>query len=133
MLFKLKHTFFIIFIPLLVLGCQSKQLTSIEKSQQVKEKADRKRKEKARAEQEKARKKHYNMQAESTKTLMDYNKSESEKWIKKNYHNQSFFEKIKSFFQNFKRRTKPDKGLFSKKQKRKTKKNIFQRIFKKKK
>ncbi len=115
------------------MGCQSKQLTSIEKSQQVKEKADRKRKEKARAEQEKARKKHYNMQAESTKTLMDYNKSESEKWIKKNYHNQSFFEKIKSFFQNFKRRTKPDKGLFSKKQKRKTKKNIFQRIFKKKK
>lgn len=133
MLFKLKHTFFIIFIPLLVLGCQTKPLTSIEKSQQVKEKTDKKRKEKLQAEREKARKKHYNMQAESTKALMDYNKNESERWINKNYHNQSFFEKVKGFFRNFKRKPKPDKGLYSKKQKRKSKKNIFQRIFKKKK
>lgn len=133
MLFKLKHTFFIIFIPILILGCQTKPITSIEKSQQVKEKSDKKRKQKARAKQEKARKKHYSNQAESTKSLMDYNKNESELWLNKNYQNQSFFEKVKGFFQNFKRKSRPDEGLFSKKQKRRSKKNIFQRIFKKKK
>ncbi len=118
---------------MLVGACQTKPLTSMEKSQQVKEKADRKRKEKQQKEQEKARKKHYEMQAASTKELMDYNKRASEQWMEKNYKRKPFFEQVKDFFRKLKPNSKPDKGLVSKKLKRKSKKNIFQRIFKKKK
>ncbi|MFO7844008.1 MAG: hypothetical protein R6V16_09380 [Bacteroidales bacterium] len=133
MLFIIKQTFFIISVSFLVSGCQTKPLTSIEKSQQAKEKSDKKRKEEFRKAQEKARKKHYNMQPESTKEMMEQNKRASEQWMNRNFQRKPFFEQIKDFFRNLKPKPKPDKGLYTKKQKRKSKKNIFQRIFKKKK
>ncbi|MFP4024087.1 MAG: hypothetical protein ACLFVR_06130 [Thiohalospira sp.] len=133
MLFKIKHTLFIIFMAFLVAACQTRPVTSMDKSQQVKEKADKKQQEKLQKEQEKARKKHYEMQSVSTKELMDYNKRASEQWMEKNYKKKPFFEQVKDFFRKLKPNPKPDKGLVSKKLKRKSKKNIFQRIFKKKK
>jgi len=133
MLFKIKHTFLIILIAFLVAGCQTKKpLTSMEKSQQVKEKSDKKRKEEYRKAQEKARQKHYDMQAASTQAMMERNKQASEQWMNKSFQRKPFFERVKDFFRNLKPKSKADKGLFSKKQKRKSKKNIFQRIFKKK-
>jgi len=133
MLFIIKQTFFIIFSVFLFAGCQTKPLTSLEKSQQVKEKSDKKRKEEYQKAQAKARKEHYNMQAESTKEMMEQNKRASEQWMNKNFNKKPFFERVKDFFHNLKPKPKPDKELFSKKQKRKSKMNIFQRIFKKKK
>jgi len=133
MLFIIKQTFLITFIVSLFAGCQTRPLTSIEKSQQVKEKSDKKRKEEYRKAQSKARKEHYNMQAESTREMMEENRRFSDQWMNKNFNKKPFFERVKDFFHNSKPKPKADAGLFSKKQKRKTKKNIFQRIFKKKK
>jgi hypothetical protein len=105
----------------------------MEKSQQVKARSDKKRKEEFRKAQDRGRQKHYNMQSESTRTMMDRNKQASEQWMEKNFQRKPFFEQVKDFFQNIIPDKKPDKGLFSKKQKRKSRKNLFERIFKKKK
>ena len=106
-------------------------MTSLEKSNQYKERLNKKKKEEYKKSREKARKKQYNIQAESTKERWDLNKEKSEKWINKEYHKKPLSYKIRKFFERFKREPKPDNGLFSEKQKRKKKKNIFQRILKK--
>jgi hypothetical protein len=73
------------------------------------------------------------MQAESTREMMEENRRFSDQWMNKNFNKKPLFERIKDFFHNLKPKPKVDAGLFSKKQKRKSKKNIFQQIFKKKK
>ena len=131
MLCKLKQTFFIILSLYVLNSCQSrKPVTSLEKSNQYKEQLNKKKKEEYKRDREKARDKHYNSQAASTKTNWDLNKKKSENWLKKQYHKESLSYKIKKLFERFKRDSKPDEGLFSKKQQKRKKKNIFQRIFK---
>jgi len=131
MLFKLKHTFFIILGLLLIMGCHSKKpMTGMEKSTQYKERLNKKKKGENKKSREKARKRQYNIQATSTKERWDINKKKSDNWRKEEFHKKPFSYRIRKFFDNFKREPKPDEGLFSKKQKRRNKGNIFQRIFK---
>ncbi len=134
MLYKLKHTFFLILCLGIVWGCQSKkQMTSLEKSEQYKARMNKKKKQAYKKSREEAREKHYNKQAASTKERWDLNKEKSEKWNKQEFHKKSLKYRFRKFFERFKRESKPDEGLFSKKQMRRKKGNIFQRIFKKKK
>ena len=132
MLFKLKHTFFIISVLLLIMACHSKKpLTSMEKSTQYKEQINKKEKEEYLKSREKARKRQYDIQATSTKQRWDLNTERSEAWRKKEFHSKSLRDRIRKFFEIIKRDKKPDDGLFSKKQKRQSKGCLFQRILKK--
>ena len=133
MLYKLKHTFFIIFSLAVISGCQSKrQMTSMEKSEQYKESLNRKKKKEYKASRERAREKQYNKQSAGTKERWDLNREKSENWNKEEFHKKSLKYRIRKFFERFEREPKPDDGLFSKKQIRQSKGNIFQRLFKKK-
>lgn len=132
MLYKLKHTFLLIFITLFIDACQSrKNMTGMEKSEQYKTRLNKKKNEVNTKSREKAIEKQYNIQAASTKDRWDNNKSKSEKWRKKEFHKKPLSYRIRKFFDNFKREPKPKDGILSKKQLRKKKKNIFQKIFKK--
>ena len=131
MLFKLKQTFFLILMLLLIIGCHSKKpMTGMEKSTQYKERLNKKKREENKKSREKARKRQYDIQATSTKERWDINKKKSDNWRKEEFHKKTLSYRIRKFFDNFKREPKPDEGLFSKKQKRRSKGNIFQRIFK---
>lgn len=116
------------------LACHSKkQMTDIEKSAQYKEKLNKKKKEEAIKSRAKTRERQYNIQATSTKKRWDENTEKSDTWLKNEFHHKSLRDRIRSFFDNLKREPKPDEGLFSEKQIRRSKGNIFQRVFKKKK
>ena len=136
MLCKLKQTFFIILSICVLNSCQTRRATTSfrkpkqDKNQLKQEKKDRKKKEKYNKAREKEREKHYNRQAASTKITWDLNKQKSEYWIKNQYHKKSFSYRIRKFFELFKREPIPKDGLFAKNQKKKKKRNIFQRIFK---
>ena len=135
MLCKLKQTFFIILSICVLNSCQTRRATTSfrkpkqDKKQLKHDKKELKKKEEYNRTREKERKKHYNKQAASTKKNWDLNKQKSEYWIKNQYHKKSLRYKIRKFFERFKREPKPYDGLIFEKQK--TKKNIFQRIFKK--
>lgn len=132
MLFKLKHTFFIMLVLLFTMACHSKkQLTGMEKSAQYKEKLNKKKKDDAIKSRAKTRERQYNIQATSTKKRWDENSEKSNTWVKNEFHRKSLNERIRSFFDNFKREPKPDEGLYTERQKRRSKGNIFQRFIKK--
>lgn len=139
MLFKLKHWNVFILCLLVLTSCQTRRATeSFRKPIQSKEqiKADKNKAQKKEAYlngREKARQKHYNRQATSTKNNWDKNTEKSNIWIKNEFHHKSLSDRVRSFLDSFRREPKPDEGLFSKKQKRRSKGNLFQRIFKKKK
>lgn len=140
MLFKLKHTFSIILIFGFLISCQTRSATSSFRKQQQKTnreqlKAQRqkeKRKKEYNESVAKKRKRHYNRQSEGTKRRWDINKERAEQWNEKEFHNKSFGYKIQKFFDRFKREPKPNDGLFSKRNMRRSKGNIFQRLFKRK-
>lgn len=102
----------------------------MEKSTQYKERLNKKKKGENKKSKEKARKRQYNIQATSTKERWDINKKKSDNWRKEEFHKKPFSYRIRKFFDNFKRESKPDDGLFSKKRKRRSKGNVFKRIFK---
>ena len=137
MLFKLKQISFLILCLLILNSCHTRKAASTfikqkpNKEQQKKDKEKAKKKAEYLKGREKARKNHYDKQAESTKNNWDLNDKKSKKWIKTQYHDKSLGYRIRKFFERFKREPKPDDGLFTKKQKNSRKKNIFQRIFKK--
>ena len=132
MLFKLKHIFNIILILTLIAACQSKKnVNSLEKAEQYKARLDKKKRGKHRKSREKAREKQYNIQSKKTKENWDLNKQKSENWRNKEFHKNPFSYKIRKFFDNFRRKPKPEEGLFSKRQKRKKKGTFLGRIFKK--
>lgn len=132
MLFKLKHTFFIILVLLSTMSCHSKkQLTGMEKSTQYNEKLNKKKKDDAIKSRAKARERQYNIQATSTKKRWDQNTEKSNAWVKNEFHRKSLKKRMRSFFGHFKREPKPDEGLYSERQKRKSKGNMFQRLVKK--
>lgn len=132
MLFKLKHTFFIILVLLFTTACHSKKpLTGMEKSAQYKEKLNKKKKEDAIKSRAKTRERQYNIQATSTKKRWDENAARSNAWVKNEFHRKSLKERARSFFDHFKREPKPDEGLYTERQKRRSKGNIFQRLVKK--
>ena len=140
MLFKLKHTLSIILIFGFLVGCQTRRATSSFRKQKQKTNLEQvkaqRQKEKRKKEYNESvarkRKKHYNRQAESTRQRWDINKERAEQWNKKEFHNKSLRYRIQSFFDRFKREPKPNDGLFSKRQMRRRKGNIFQRLFKRK-
>jgi len=114
------------------MACHSKkQLTGMEKSTQYKEKLNKKKKDEAIKSRAKTRERQYNIQATSTKKRWDENTERSNAWVKNEFHRKSLNERIKSFFDNFKREPKPDEGLYTERQKRRSKGNIFQRLVKK--
>lgn len=116
---------------MLAVACHSnKNMTGMEKSEQYKEKLNRKKKEDYKKNSEKARKKQYNIQAENTKKNWDLNKQKSDSWRDNQFHKKSLSYRIRKFFDIFERESKPDKGLFSKKPGKKKKKGFFKRIFK---
>jgi len=132
MLFNLKQTFCIIVILFTVAACQSKkQMTSMEKSTQYKERINKKKREEYKRSRERAKEKHYNKQSAGAKRRWDYNQSESENWRKQEFHNKSLKYRIRKFFELFQREPKPDEGLFNKRQMRRRKGNFFKRVLKK--
>ena len=136
MLFKLKHTLSIIFILSLLCSCQTRTATrgfrkpDSNKEQIKKDRERARRKKEYREYVEKKRNKHYNRQAESTKERWDQNKERAEEWNKKEFHNKSLSYRIHKFFERFEREPKPNNGLFSKRELRRKKGNIFKRVFK---
>lgn len=134
MLFKLRHTFFLILSLFFVVACNSKKpMTGQEKSEKYKARIEKKKKKENKKSREKTREHQYNIQAPSTKNSWDKNKEKSDNWRKQEFHNKSISYRIRKFFEIFKREPKPEVGLFSKKQIRRKKHRFFQKIFKKKK
>lgn len=137
MLFKVKHTIILILYLIVLNSCQTRWATSSfrkpkqNKEQERKDRSKAKKKEEYRQYVEKKRKKNYDIQSESAKERWDENNKKSDSWRKEEFHNKGLGYRIRKFFDNFRREPKPDNGLFSKKQMRRSKGNIFQRIFKK--
>ncbi len=125
----------LILTAIVFFNCNAKKITKDEKSQQVKEKINKKTKKEYERKYNAAVKKHYNMQPESTKETMKLYKSMSEEWNKKSfYKNESFFIRLKHFTKSlFSIEKKPKNGLFDKNSQKKKKSNIFKKIFNKKK
>lgn len=139
MLYKLKYALFLILSLLIFNSCQNGKIagkfgkSNPEKIEKKKADEKKKRREEYNAKRLKAREKHYNNQAESTKKNWDINKSKSEAWVEKEFHKKPLSYRIKKFFKQFDKQPKPEGGLYSKKQlknKNRKKRNIFQRIFK---
>lgn len=106
-------------------------MSTVEKSERYKERISRQRKKEYQDSREKARQRQYDIQAQSTKEQWDINQKRSDSWRKDRY-NKSFFYKVRKFFEGFHKEQKPSEGLLSKKEENRNKKNIFQRIFKRK-
>ncbi|HAN19147.1 MAG: hypothetical protein A2X13_09905 [Bacteroidetes bacterium GWC2_33_15] len=129
MLVNLKRTFLIIIVLGSVYCCNTRNLSSTEKSGKVKAEITKKQKAKREKQKDAAIKKHYDRQAESTRESMEQNKLQSEKWRKDYYHNKSGFYHFRKFLELFKREPKPERGLFTKKQVKGRKKCFLKRMF----
>jgi len=90
-------------------------MTAQEKSDQVKNKLDKKKQRKYEKARKKALKAHHDRQGPKTKARMEKRAAESKAWRKKHHQGRKppFFIRIKLWFQNlFRKADGPDKGLF---------------------
>ena len=108
-------------------------MTQLEMSNQYKEQLSKKKNKANERSKIKSKKRQYNMQASNTKEDWKLNKKKSEDWRNKKFHNKPLSYKIRKFFDNFRRDPKPENGLVSNRQKRRSKRSFFSKIFKKKK
>ncbi|MDA3953174.1 MAG: hypothetical protein PF485_05980 [Bacteroidales bacterium] len=134
MLFKLRHPFFLILSLVFIIACNTKKpMTGQEKSEKYKAQIEKKKKREYKKSIKRARERQYDIQAQSSKERWDINQEKSKNWRKIKFHNKPISYRIRKFFEIFKRKPKPEEGLFSKKQKRKGNRSFFKKIFKKKK
>lgn len=126
--------FFIVILVILISSCSvikpSAEKVAKRKSSKIERKEARARKK----QHEKLMKAHIERQSERTQESMERNREQAKAWRKAHVTKAPLGYRIRSFFHNlFTREQKPHEGLFKKGVQKRKKRNIFKRIFKRKK
>lgn len=131
---KVSQFILLLFLIYTSTGCRTLKPTPDKVAERKTERLEKREKRERKKQLKRLTKEHQSKQSENTLAQMEQNKNKAKNWREQHQTKPPFSYRVKRFFKDLFTRDKgPQRGLFEKGVQKRKKKNIFKRIFKRKK